>query len=97
MRPHGEVRLAIELAIRERGPMAVRDIAEVAQVGYDDTRWTLKRAVQSGSLQVVGREKRDHSKRWVALYDVVDASEVPSDMSHDGGLVVLGTALSTWR
>ena len=77
--------------------MAVREIAEVAQVGYDDTRWTLKRAVQSGSMQVVGHEKRDHSRKWVALYDVVEPSQAPSDMSYDGGLVVLGSAISTWR
>ena len=101
MRPHGEVRSAIVAAVRERGPMALREIAHTAQIGYVATKWTLGRCVEAGQLVVAGQERREYSKNWVRLYDVPEPVEGDSAddaaSTHDGGLMVLSAALASWR
>jgi hypothetical protein len=70
MRPQGEIRSTIFSTLRVTGPLTQRDLAERAQVGYDATRYCVQNAVRAGVLQIVGREKRAHCDKWVALYDV---------------------------
>ena len=96
MRPQGEIRTVILNTLREQGPMTMRDIAERTQVGYEACRKTLTRAVQSESLAIVGHEKREHCKKWVAIYDV-NQSEDEITHVQDSGLVVLCTAIGSWR
>ena len=85
-------------SIRSSGPTPLCDLVGRTQVGYDAAMHTLKNAVRSGSLAIVGHEKREHSKRWVALYDVVepsDGQQITNDASS--GLVVLSAAMTHWR
>lgn len=98
MRPQGEIRSVILGSIREHGPAPLCDLVNRTQVGYDAARRTVDNAIRSGSLAIVGHEKREHSKRWVALYDVVDdtqGSEITNDANS--GLVVLSAAMTHWR
>ena len=95
MRPVGEIRSVIFDSIREHGPAPLCDLVVRTQVGYDACRRTVDNAVRSGSLAIVGHEKRDHSKKWVALYDVSHSTEIVNDSSS--GLVVLSAALTGWR
>jgi hypothetical protein len=72
MRPRGEIRQALaqaatELA-RDRDGATWRDLAERACVGYLVARRTVENMARAGELQLVGHEKRAHSRRWVALY-----------------------------
>lgn len=74
MRPPGEIRLALRGAtqelVAERGAASWRDAAQRAGVGFDQARETMKNMAQGprAELQVVGYEKRAHSRRWVRLY-----------------------------
>ena len=98
MRPQGEIRSVIFDSIRSQGPTPLCDLVVRTQVGYDAARRTVDNCMRSGSLAIVGHEKRDHSRKWVALYDVVDTSaqaEVQND--PNSGLVVLSAALTGWR
>lgn len=96
MRPPGEVRGAIHAAFREHGPMALRDVVQYAQVSYVAARQTLSNGLRSEVLQVVGHEKREHCKKWVALYDL--APEPDGVEAHtEAPFVVLEAALSAWR
>jgi predicted ArsR family transcriptional regulator len=74
-RPPGEIRTAIVVALEARGPMSLRDIAHRALIGVDATRRTLDHLVRAEVIEIVGREKRAHCKKWVALYDLVRKSE----------------------
>ena len=97
MRPQGEVRSAIVAAIRGRGPMALRDAAHGAQVGYGVAKVALSRCVAAGQLVVAGQERREHSKNWVRLYDVPEPApaEVPTER-HGCGWVDLGEVMQVW-
>jgi hypothetical protein len=95
MRPPAELRLAVVEAIRQSGPLTLRDLTVRSQVGYDAARYTVQNAVRSGALQIVGHEKREHCDKWVALYDL---PQEPAATEHiEVGFVVLGEALSQWR
>lgn len=95
MRPQGEVWMAILSTLREQGPMPMRELAERSQVGYDATRRTVDNAVRAKALEIVGHEKVEHCKKWVAIYDVVEERE--STGSSDGGLILLDGVMRGWR
>ena len=95
-RPHGEVRQAIVAAIQQQGPMALRELASASQVGYRDAKRTLTRCVQAGQLVVVGKEKREHSKNWVSVYDVAPPPEPEVEARHGHGWVDLGRIVAGW-
>lgn len=98
MRPQGEIRSVIFDSIRNQGPAPLCDLVVRTQVGYVAARRTVDNCMRSGSLVIVGHEKREHSKKWVALYDVVDAGDqtaIQNDASS--GLVVLSAAVAGWR
>jgi len=73
-RPAGEVRSVIVSTLRESGPLAQRDLARHAQIGVQAVRRTVDNMVRCGALVVAGQEKRDHSRKWVALYDLAQHS-----------------------
>lgn len=91
-RPPGEIRQLMVGALREQGPMALRDLAAHTQVSYDAARWTLKRCVGAGVLVKAGTEKRAHSKNWVTIYDV--APDPEPRQSHEW--VDLGRIVAGW-
>ncbi len=97
-RPVGEIRSLMVSALREQGPLPMRDLAAITQVGYDAARWTLKRCVASGVVVKAGQEKRAHSKNWVTLYDVApEPDQQQSDESRHGhGWVDLGRCIAGW-
>lgn len=99
MRPSGEIRAAILGALCERGPLPMRDIAVLKQIGVHAVRQTLENMVRADVVEIVGHEKRAHCTKWVALYDVVppDPTADPACTVHDGGLLLLGAALNAWR
>ena len=97
MRPTGEVRIVILDALRAQGAMPLHDLAERTHVGLDAARRTVDNAVRSGSLEIVGHEKREHCKKWVALYDVAERGGNADHQPHDGGLMVLENFMNTWR
>lgn len=95
MRPAGEIRKLITDTIKTHGkPMALCDIAAATQIGYDACRVALSNAVRAEVLEIVGREKRAHSKQWVALYDLVKPCELAR---AEPAVVELQAALSLWR
>jgi hypothetical protein len=94
MRPAGEVRSVIADALRQVGPMTLRDIAERCQVGYDACRRTLDNMVRGRAVHIVGSEKREHCDKWVALYDLVPEPESCSDGMAGVGL--LESAMALW-
>jgi HEAT repeat protein len=94
MRPAGEVRSVIADALRQVGPMTLRDIAERSQVGYDACRRTLDNMVRALAVHIVGYEKREHCDKWVALYDLVPDPETCSDATS--GAVLLESAMALW-
>ncbi len=98
MRPQGEIRSAICETLRQLGPMPLVDL--VQRVGIQTTPAAIKKTVENaltaGVLTKVGSEKRAHCHKWVALYDVATNQEIDMPI-HDGGMVVLGSAISGWR
>lgn len=95
-RPAGEVRSVILATVRESGPMAQRDLALHAQIGIDAVRRTVDNLVRSEALVVVGQEKREHSRKWVALYDLPPEPS-PDDGSRRGhGWVDLARCIQGW-
>ncbi len=92
-RPPGPVRAAV-LAALEQGPGTLRDIAERSQVGYSAARYTVQDALRSGAVQICGQEKRAHSKRWLAVYELAEPPEVsrPTCQCH----CELSCALAAW-
>lgn len=94
-RPQGEVRAAVLAAIRERGPLPMREVAHAAQLSYADAKRTVSRCVQAHQLVVAGREKREHSTSWVQLYDIAPP---PPDIEprHGHGWVDLGRIVAGW-
>jgi hypothetical protein len=95
-RPPGEIRQLMVSALRQQGPMALRDLAAHTQVGYDSARWTLKRCVSAGVLVKAGAEKRPHSKNWVTLYDVAPEPDQQPEPRHGPGWVDLGRIVAGW-
>lgn len=84
--------------LREQGPLAMRDLAERTQVGYDAARWTIKRCVAAGVIVKAGQDKREHSKKWVLLYDVAPEPDPADtkDSRHGHGWVDLGRCIAGW-
>ncbi len=75
--------------------MAAVDLAVRTKVGREALQTTLENMVRHGALEIVGSEKRPHSKRWVALYDVPNPVSVAAPSAALGALAgVLGSA---WR
>lgn len=95
-RPPGEIRQAMVSALRQQGPMALRDLAAVTQVGYQPALKTVSRCVASGVLVVAGQEKRPHSKNWVRLYDVAPEPTEADESRHGHGWVDLGRIVAGW-
>lgn len=94
-RPAGEVRAVIVRTLREAGPMAQRDLAVQAQIGVQSVRRTVDNMVRAGALVVAGQEKREHSRKWVALYDL--PPETSDDGSRHGhGWVDLARCIQGW-
>lgn len=95
MRPPGEIRKLITDTIKAKGKaMPLCDIAPATKIGYDACRVALGNAVRANALEIVGHEKRAHSKQWVALYDVPKPDEAPPAAP---AIVELQAALSLWR
>lgn len=95
-----ELRLKVVQTLREQGPMPLVDL--VQRVPLQATPMaiarTVENAVRAGVLEKVGHEKRPHCNKWVALYDVPEPqAEEGATQVHDGGMVVLAGALSSWR
>lgn len=96
-RPVGEIRNLMVSALREQGPLPMRDLAAITQVGYDAARWTLKRCVGNGVVVKAGAEKRAHSKKWVVLYDLAPEPEPDANgVRHGHGWVDLGRVVADW-
>lgn len=97
-RPPGEIRQLMVSALRQQGPMALRDLAAATQVGYQPALKTVSRCVAAGVLVVAGQEKRPHSKNWVRLYDVAPDPEQakPDEPRHGHGWVDLGRIVAGW-
>lgn len=93
-RPAGEVRAVIVRTLREAGPMAQRDLALQAQIGVQAVRRTVDNMVRSGALVVAGQEKRAHSRKWVALYDLAPPQD--DGTRHGHGWVDLGRIVGGW-
>lgn len=94
-RPQGALRMAVIEALQS-GPGTLRDICERSGVGYGAARYTVQDALRGGVLQICGQEKRAHSKRWLAIYDLSEKlEEVPcAPVCH--GHAELGAALAAW-
>ena len=97
-RPAGEIRTLIVDTLRERGPLALRDLTAATQVGYQPALKTVSRCVASGVLVKAGQEKRSHSKNWVTLYDVAPEPEPQQagEPRHGHGWVDLGRCIAGW-
>lgn len=96
-RPPGEVRQALLGELREQGPLSMRDLAQHTQVGYRAARWTLARCVQAGLVVKAGQEKRAHSRKLVALYELADKSAAGVTGATQGhGWVDLGRCIGAW-
>lgn len=95
-RPPGEIRQLMVSALRQQGPMALRDLAAVTQVGYTPALKTISRCVAAGVLVKAGQEKRAHSKNWVTLYDVAPEPEPQAEPRHGHGWVDLGRIVAGW-
>jgi hypothetical protein len=98
MRPQGEIRSAICETLRQLGPMPLVDLVQHVNVQTTPAaiEYTVKNAVCAGVLVKAGSVKRAHCNKWVALYDVATNEEIDMPI-HDGGMVVLGSAISGWR
>lgn len=95
-RPAGEVRAVIVRTLREAGPMAQRDLARTAQIGAVAVRRTVDNMVRAGALVEVGQEKREHSRKWVVLYDLPTEPEPGADARHGHGWVDLARCIQGW-
>lgn len=97
-RPRGEVRRALEVAVRtlaaERGPVSCRAIAEHAQVGYDAARMTLENMERAGQVRIAGHANPP-GRRWHILYQPVsqDDDDTPQPW---GGIEALASAVKGW-
>lgn len=71
MRPRGEIRLAVETAadtlVRERGCFTTRDVAQLAQVGFEKARRTVHDVIDAGGLVVVDSVRMPGVNRPVNL------------------------------
>ena len=95
-RPVGEVRTVIERTLREVGPMTQRDLALRCQIGCQAVENTMKRMVHAGNALIVGREKRDYSRKCVALYDLPPEPSADDDSRHGHGWVDLARCIQGW-
>lgn len=72
MRPRGEVRQALAIALgqlhQERGAVSAREVATVAQVAFEHARETLKDMTRAGEVVIVGSAKLAGA-RWHNLYE----------------------------
>lgn len=73
-RPAGVLRLAVLDALQS-GPCTLRDIALRGKLGYGAARYTVQDALRSGVVQICGKEKRPHAKRWLAVYELVEQTD----------------------
>ena len=98
MRPAGDVRQALFGALRDAGPLSLRDAAQAAQVGLLAAKHTLAYASRSGAVQVVGREKRAHCRKWVRLYELAPEPDPTPRPPVVLALDELGQLIAThWR
>lgn len=71
MRPRGEIRQAVEAAadmlVQQRGCFTTRDVAHLAQVGFEKARLTVKDAIRAGELLVVDTVRMPGINRPVNL------------------------------
>jgi hypothetical protein len=102
MRPSGEIRAVLLGALCEHGPLPTRELCAITQVGLESARRTVDNLRRAGVLEIVGHEKRAHSTKWVALYDMAppEPEPEPADpdaVMHEAGFVLLGEVLRGWR
>jgi hypothetical protein len=71
MRPRLDVRLAVDAAadrlVQQRGSFTTRDVAHLAQVGFEKARLTVKDSIRAGELRVVGTVRLPGINRPVNL------------------------------
>jgi hypothetical protein len=95
-RPTGEIRQALAKAAtrlaNEKGAGTWRDLAVVAQVGFDAARQTVENMERAGDLEVVGSEKREHSRRWMKLYAPPQSGNFATSTTGDS----LAAVLKSW-
>lgn len=93
-RPAGEVRQAVVRTFAEHGALPLCDLAAASNVGSAACSYVVKNMMRAEQLEVVGHVKREHSKKWVALYSLAEVA--PADVV-DPGIVLLDDMLRAWR
>lgn len=93
-RPASDIRVAV-LGALESGPGTLVDIVLRSNVGYTAARYTVQNALRSGAVQVCGQEKRAHAKRWLAIYELVEAPQA-ADTGVAEACADLGAAVCGW-
>jgi hypothetical protein len=102
MRPRGEIRSALFEAA-ERLAQVVdgvavdgptwRDLAEAAQVGYDDARRTVENMARAGELVRIGSAKAPDSPHWMGVYVPSAVSETMPIPQPWGGIEALAEVM----
>lgn len=97
-RPAGEIRAAVVAVITEHGALSLRDLLAHLQTTPRALSSALRNMIRDGVVEVAGRERRAHAKRWIAIYDLVGAvyDEAPVFPARDAGAAALQSALSAW-
>ena len=100
MRPRGEVRAALAVALArlhgERGPVSPREVAEAANVGYGLAAMTLRNMARAGDAVLAGTHK-PKGRRWHRLYEPARALfDDVSVLQPWGGIEALASAMRSF-
>ena len=71
----GACHLAAVAALRDAGPMTLRELIAAAGLTLQTAKDALRAAIDSGEVQVCGQQKHANGRRWVRIYEWVDNTE----------------------
>jgi hypothetical protein len=96
-RPAGEIRAAVVTVITEHGALTLRDLLAHVQTTPRALSSALRNMIRDGVVEVIGKDRRAHSKRWVAIYDLVGAvyDEAPIFPAQTS-TAALQSAMAAW-
>lgn len=83
MRPQGEVRREVMRCLAQR-PCTLREVVQLANVGYQKARQTLSAALRAGQIEKFCTRRVPHSLRPVVVYRITQPNpDSASDWAID--------------
>lgn len=105
MRPRGEVSIAIETCLAQRGSATFAEVAQQTQIGYAVARATLHNMLKCGRVEVVEQRAHARGNRPMNVYALRADAPAPAGLAlqsamrllclpHQAGSAVQGESLT---